>query len=85
MTVGLLPDVPLERIRFVGNTAVAGARLALLGRDARRRLEALANRMTNFDLSVVPGYMERYVSGLFLPHTDLRLFPSVAAKLELEA
>ena len=85
VTVGLLPDVPLERIRFVGNTAVAGARLALLGRDARRRLEALANRMTNFDLSVVPGYMERYVSGLFLPHTDLRLFPSVAAKLELEA
>jgi uncharacterized 2Fe-2S/4Fe-4S cluster protein (DUF4445 family) len=83
--IGLLPDVPLERIRFVGNTAVAGARLALLGRAARTRMEELAGRMTNFELSVVPGYMDRYVSGLFLPHTDLKRFPSVASKLELSA
>jgi uncharacterized 2Fe-2S/4Fe-4S cluster protein (DUF4445 family) len=81
VTIGLLPDVPLDRIRFVGNTAVAGARLALLSRDARRRLEDLAGRMTNLELSVVPGYMDRYVSGLFLPHTNLDLFPSVAEKV----
>jgi uncharacterized 2Fe-2S/4Fe-4S cluster protein (DUF4445 family) len=83
--IGLLPDVPLERIRFVGNTAVAGARLALLSRTARRRMQDLAGRMTNFELSVVPHYMDRYVSGLFLPHTDLRRFPSVARALELTA
>jgi uncharacterized 2Fe-2S/4Fe-4S cluster protein (DUF4445 family) len=83
--IGLLPDVPLERIRFVGNTAVAGARLALLSRTARRRMQELAGRMTNFELSVVPHYMDRYVSGLFLPHTDLRRFPSVARALELTA
>jgi len=83
VTTGLLPDVPLDRIRFVGNTAVIGARMALLGRDARQRMEELTGRMTNFELSTVPGYMDRYVSGLFLPHTDLKLFPSVAGKLEL--
>jgi uncharacterized 2Fe-2S/4Fe-4S cluster protein (DUF4445 family) len=83
--IGLLPDVPLERIRFVGNTAVAGARLALLARSARQRMEKLAARMTNFELSLSPGYMERYVSGLFLPHTDLRRFPSVASRLELRS
>jgi uncharacterized 2Fe-2S/4Fe-4S cluster protein (DUF4445 family) len=85
VTIGLLPDVPLERIRFVGNTAVAGARLALLDRGARRRMEELSGRMTNFELSLAPGYMERYVSGLFLPHTDLGRFPSVAGKLEAGA
>jgi len=83
--IGLLPDVPLERIRFVGNTAVSGARLALLGRGARERMEELAGRMINFELSIVPGYMDRYVSGLFLPHTDLRRFPSVASALEASA
>jgi uncharacterized 2Fe-2S/4Fe-4S cluster protein (DUF4445 family) len=81
VTIGLLPDVPLERIRFVGNTAVAGARLTLLARSARKKTEELARRMTNFELSVTRGYMDRYVSGLFLPHTDLRRFPSVARKL----
>jgi len=85
VTIGLLPDVPLERIRFVGNTAVAGARLALLGRRARESMTESAGRMTNFELSVVPGYMDRYVAGLFLPHTDLRRFPSVAGRLELSA
>jgi uncharacterized 2Fe-2S/4Fe-4S cluster protein (DUF4445 family) len=83
--IGLLPDVPLDRIRFVGNTAVAGARLTLLSRRARQGAEELARRMTNFELSTVPRYMESYVSGLFLPHTDLGQFRSVAEKLELEA
>jgi uncharacterized 2Fe-2S/4Fe-4S cluster protein (DUF4445 family) len=81
VTIGLLPDVPLERIRFVGNAAVAGARLALLSRSARRKTQELSRRMTNFELSVTRGYMDRYVAGLFLPHTDLRRFPSVARKL----
>lgn len=85
VTIGLLPDLPLDRIRFVGNTAVAGARLALLSGAARQRTEKLARAMTNLELSIFPGYMDRYVSGLFLPHTDLELFPSVAEKLELEA
>lgn len=84
LLIGLLPDVPLERIRFVGNSAVAGARLALLGQEARQRVAELSRRMTNFELSVLPGYMDRYVAGLFLPHTDLSLFPSVAKKLELK-
>jgi len=85
VTIGLLPDVPLERIRFVGNTAVTGARLALLGRRAREKMAESAGCMINFELSIVPGYMDRYVAGLFLPHTDLRRFPSVAGKLELSA
>jgi len=41
--------------------------------------------MTNLELSMMPGYMDRYVSGLFIPHTDLRLFPSVAGRLEPSA
>jgi uncharacterized 2Fe-2S/4Fe-4S cluster protein (DUF4445 family) len=85
VTIGLLPDLPLDRIRFIGNAAVAGARLCLQGREARAQVEELASRMTNFELSLQPGYMERYVSGLFLPHTDLHLFPSVAEKLGLKA
>jgi uncharacterized 2Fe-2S/4Fe-4S cluster protein (DUF4445 family) len=85
VTIGLLPDVPLDRIQSVGNTAIAGARLALLSREARKRTQELAARMTNFELSTVPSYMDRYVSGLFLPHTDLSLFPSVARQLEVQA
>jgi len=81
VTIGLLPDIPLDKIRFVGNTSVAGARMALMSRAARARAQEIASRMTNFELSAVPAFMGQYVAGLFLPHTDLARFPSVAARV----
>jgi uncharacterized 2Fe-2S/4Fe-4S cluster protein (DUF4445 family) len=81
VTIGLLPDVPRERIRFVGNTSVAGARMTLVSRRARRHAAEIASRMTNLELSAITVFMDRYVAGLFLPHTDMNLFPSVAAEL----
>lgn len=84
VTIGLLPDVPRERIRFVGNTSVAGARMTLVSRRARRQAAEIASRMANLELSAVTAFMDRYVAGLFLPHTDMSLFPSVAAQLERE-
>jgi hypothetical protein len=37
--------------------------------------------MTNIELSTESGYMDQYTAALFLPHTDLGLFPSVAREL----
>lgn len=81
VTIGLLPDLPRERIRFVGNTSVAGARMTLVSRRARRHAAEIASRMANLELSAVTAFMDRYVAGLFLPHTDMTLFPSVTAEL----
>ncbi|UCD51034.1 MAG: DUF4445 domain-containing protein [Phycisphaerales bacterium] len=79
VAIGMLPDVPVEKIRFVGNTAIAGAKMALLSREALDRAEQIAGTMTYFDLMSYPGYMEEFIRAKFLPHTDLSLFPSVAA------
>ena len=38
--------------------------------------------MTYVDLSSDPRYMDSYVKAMFLPHTDLERFPSVARILE---
>ena len=80
VTIGMLPDVPVERIRFVGNTSIAGAKMALLSREAFRRAEEIAAGMTYFDLMSHSGYMEEFIRARFLPHTDLALFPSVHGK-----
>lgn len=76
VTIGMLPDVPRERIVFAGNTALAGAYLALLCRQAREQLVEIANKMTYLELSVTPRFMDEFVASLFLPHTDLSRFPS---------
>jgi len=74
--IGLLPDLELERFEFVGNASVKGARLALLSQNAWREAEELGRKITYVELSVGATFMDEYVSALFLPHTDLSLFPS---------
>ncbi len=79
--IGLLPDIPKERIRFIGNSSLAGARLALLSTHAFHRAEEIANRMTYIELSVHPEFMNEFIAALFLPHTDVELFPTVTESL----
>lgn len=75
--IGLLPDLPADKYQFIGNSSVKGARLALLSQKAWREAAELARKMTYVELSVGTTFMDEFVSALFLPHTDLSLFPSV--------
>ena len=77
ITIGLLPDLPRERFYFIGNASLLGARLAAFSAEAVKEMERVANMMTHFELSAHPGYMDYYVSALFLPHTNIDLFPTV--------
>jgi uncharacterized 2Fe-2S/4Fe-4S cluster protein (DUF4445 family) len=76
--IGLLPDMDWERFQFLGNTSVLGAYHALLDREARLRIQGIANRMTYIELSADNTFYDAFMSALFLPHTDLSRFPSVA-------
>jgi uncharacterized 2Fe-2S/4Fe-4S cluster protein (DUF4445 family) len=81
VTIGMLPDIPLEKIHFVGNTSIAGAKTVLLSRKALKAAEKIAGSMTYFDLMSHPKYMDEFMKAKFLPHTDLSLFPSVAERV----
>jgi uncharacterized 2Fe-2S/4Fe-4S cluster protein (DUF4445 family) len=76
VVIGMLPDVPVEKIKFVGNTSIAGAKTVLLSKKAHETAEKIARSMTYFDLMTHPGYMDEFIMASFLPHTDLSLFPS---------
>jgi len=75
--IGMLPDMPLEKFSFIGNTSIAGAYLCLLSDKMRREAEDIAKKMTYVELSVSRGFMDEYMSALFLPHTNIDLFPSI--------
>jgi uncharacterized 2Fe-2S/4Fe-4S cluster protein (DUF4445 family) len=76
--LGLLPDMPWDRFQFLGNTAVLGAYMALLSREARAQIKAIAEKMTYLELSADNLFYDAFTSALFLPHTDLSRFPTVA-------
>jgi len=75
--IGLLPDLPRSKFIFIGNSALAGANQILLSNQAMVMADILASKITYFELSVDPGYMDEYGQALFFPHTDLTKFPSV--------
>ncbi len=75
--IGLLPDMAVEKFRFIGNGSIAGARMALVSLDGYITAKRIARRMTYFDLSTDTKFMSEFSSSLFLPHTDLEKFPSV--------
>jgi uncharacterized 2Fe-2S/4Fe-4S cluster protein (DUF4445 family) len=77
IAIGLLPEIPLDRIQFIGNGSVAGAKLAMLNRGLFEEVGRIRDRITYRELMVDPTYMERFTSACFLPHTDLSRFPSV--------
>lgn len=81
--IGLLPDLPWDRFQFLGNTSVLGAYYALLSKEARNRIRDIATRMTYIELSADNSFYDAFVSALFLPHTDINNFPSIAAALEI--
>jgi len=80
--LGLLPDVELERIRFVGNTAIMGAKLSLLSAEALEQAEQVSRTVTYFDLISYPDYYDNFMCAKFIPHTDEDRFPRAAEKLK---
>jgi len=61
--VGLVPDLPAERIVKVGNAALLGASMALLSRSRRDELEALVRRVEHVRLETHPRFFEFFVEG----------------------
>lgn len=80
--IGLLPDMPWDRFKFLGNTSVQGAYLALLDWRYRDRIRDIASQMTYIELSADNTFFDAFTSAMFLPHTDISSFPNVAAAVE---
>jgi uncharacterized 2Fe-2S/4Fe-4S cluster protein (DUF4445 family) len=76
--IGLLPDVPRERIEFIGNSSLMGARMALISCHAWEKAIIISQSITNVELSKFAPFGDEYMAALYIPHIDKEfLFPSV--------
>jgi uncharacterized 2Fe-2S/4Fe-4S cluster protein (DUF4445 family) len=81
ITIGLIPEIPVDRVITIGNGAIAGANIALLNRRKKRVLDEIARKIAYIELNADPSFMDEYTRSCFLPHTDLFLFPGVEKML----
>ena len=82
MVIGLLPEINVDKVTFIGNGSLMGAKMSSLTNRIRKDVVEVMKKMTNFELSETASYMDHYVAALFLPHTDINLFPKLKKRLE---
>lgn len=61
--IGLIPDLPDEKIHTVGNAAIEGACIALLSNSRRRELEKLVGTITHVELETDPDFFDHFIEG----------------------
>jgi uncharacterized 2Fe-2S/4Fe-4S cluster protein (DUF4445 family) len=72
--IGMLPNLPVEKYHYIGNTSLTGAYAMVNSRKACDKVTEISQGMTYLELSSHPRYMDEFVAACFLPHTDGALF-----------
>lgn len=75
--IGILPQIPVSKVRFVGNAASMGARLVLLSRPHRREADDIAESATHIDLSMDPEFQMEFSTAMLFPEEDMRCSSAV--------
>ena len=75
--LGMIPDLPMETYKPLGNTSLEGATRVLLSGSAKDEIYRIRDRVTYIELNVNQEFMNLFSAARFIPHTDSSLFPSV--------
>lgn len=74
--IGMYPDVPVDRIKFIGNAAGSGARMCLKSTKMRDLADKLSRKVEYVELAAEKDFQQEFAQAMFLPHRDLSRFPS---------
>ena len=77
ITIGMIPDLPREKFKALGNSSLGGAARALAANTGFDEIDGIRDRITYLELNVNQEFMARFSAAKFIPHTDRSLFPSV--------
>ncbi|MBT3381637.1 MAG: DUF4445 domain-containing protein [Lentisphaerae bacterium] len=65
--IGLLPNIPSDRLRFVGNASSMGAKYVLISEEARGIVESIAESAEHVDLSMDPEFQMEFGMAMMFP------------------
>jgi len=74
MIVGLLPELPLDKVVQIGNGSGMGACALLVSRGMWDEAKLIQGITQPVELNLVPGFQKEYVDATFLPHKRENLF-----------
>lgn len=81
ITIGLLPELPIEKFDVVGNGSLAGAYAALGSSNVWKELQVISERPESFHLADTEEFYDRFIDALALPNLDPDEFPKTMEQL----
>jgi uncharacterized 2Fe-2S/4Fe-4S cluster protein (DUF4445 family) len=66
VTIGMLPPLPLNRFRQVGNAAGMGAKLALISKEKRARAKVIADQVDYVELAAYSQFIQIFTQANYL-------------------
>lgn len=82
--IGMLPEIPLNRIVPVGNAAGTGAIQLLSDTRARKRVSEIVRRTEHIELSSEKDFQKRFIAALDFPHQDTSEYPESAKSVKIK-
>ena len=82
MVLGMIPDVPLDKVSSAGNAAGTGARIALCDVTARAKIEKIVQDITKVETAIEPRFQEHFIAATAIPHAT-ELFENLASVVAL--
>ena len=70
LRIGLLPPIEHERIHFVGNAAIVGAKMVLACIDYRERAEEISRRVEYIELGALAEFQMEFANAMMFPEPD---------------
>lgn len=85
ITIGMLPDLPRDRFKVLGNSSLEGATRLITTPALADEIGPLRDNLTYLELNVNQEFMNRFSAAKFLPHTDISRFPTVLTALKQQS
>jgi len=75
--IGMIPDIPDEKLFQIGNAAGIGAQNCLLNIDLRKKARKLQEKIQYVEIAVEKDFQKEFASAMYFPHLNTNLFPSL--------
>jgi uncharacterized 2Fe-2S/4Fe-4S cluster protein (DUF4445 family) len=80
--IGLLPEIESRNVKFIGNAALQGAKMALLSKKYREIARKIPERVTYLEISAEETFEDQFIDAFYFPHKNKDLFPESTGILE---
>jgi len=83
ITIGMLPELPVDQYVVLGNVSLAGAFSSLIDNGTWQSFERIIETPQVVELNLEPNFQDEYTFALFLPNMQRELFAATVEELNL--